>query len=76
MQVVSMIASATVKQLICAASRFGDFKRLTYWCSLILTVSQFYAPQKSLLIGTTLKGKNMLPMGSIFLPLKVAPFKM
>ena len=27
----------------------------------------------SILIGDTLKGKNMLPMGSIFFPLIVAP---
>ena len=29
----------------------------------------------SIIIGATLKGKNMLPMGSIFFPLIVAPFK-
>ena len=29
----------------------------------------------SILIGATFKGKNILPMGSIFFPLIVAPFK-
>ena len=29
----------------------------------------------SIIIGATLKGKNMLPMGSIFFPLIVVPFK-
>ena len=29
----------------------------------------------SILIGATFKGKNMLPMGSIFFTLIVAPFK-
>ena len=31
----------TVKHLIFAASKFGNFKRLMYWCSLILPISQF-----------------------------------
>ena len=30
----------------------------------------------SILIGTTSKGKNKLPIGSLFFPLKVANFKM
>ena len=30
----------------------------------------------SIFIGATLKGKDMLPMGSIFFPLIVAPFQM
>ena len=29
----------------------------------------------SILIGASLKGKNTLPMGSVFFPLIVAPFK-
>ena len=29
----------------------------------------------SILLGATLTGKNMLPIGSIFFPLIVAPFK-
>ena len=33
-----------------AASKCGDFKRLSYWCSLILAVSQFMF---SILIGAT-----------------------
>ena len=28
----------TIKHLIFAASQFGDFKRLTYWHSLILAI--------------------------------------
>ena len=61
-----------------AASKVGDFKMLTYWCSLILAVFSFYCPSKlfSILIGATLKGKIMLPMGTIFFPLTVAPFMM
>ena len=31
----------TVNHLILAASKFVGFKRLAYWCSLILAVSQF-----------------------------------
>ena len=36
--------SSTVKHLILAASNFGDFRRLLYWCSLILPVSKYNAP--------------------------------
>ena len=35
--------SWTVKHLIFVASKFGDFKRLIYWRSLILAVSEFNA---------------------------------
>ena len=34
----------TVNHLIFAASKFGDIKGLTYWCSFILAVSQFNVP--------------------------------
>ena len=54
----------SAKRLILATSKWVskivDFKRLTYWCSLILAAS--------------LKGKNMPQMWSIFFPLMVAPF--
>ena len=33
----------TVNRLIIGASKFGDFKILTYWHRLILAVSQFNA---------------------------------
>ena len=33
----------TVNHIIFASSKFGDFKRMTYWSSLILAVSQFNA---------------------------------
>ena len=36
--------SGPVKDLISVASKFGDFKRLTYCHSLILAVSQFNVP--------------------------------
>ena len=57
--------------------RIGDFKRLAYRRSLILAVSQFNALWKlvSILIGATIKWKNMLPIGSIFFPLIVARSK-
>ena len=35
------------------ASKFGDFKRLTYWRSLILAVSQFNALLKKLFYSHT-----------------------
>ena len=38
---VVLIFHCTVNCLIFTASKFGDFKRLAYWCSLILAVSQF-----------------------------------
>ena len=64
--------------LIFAASKFGDFKRLINWHSLILAVSQFNALLKSfsILIWATVTGKNMLPMGSIFFPLMLALLRM
>ena len=34
----------TVKHLVLAASKFGYLKTLTYWRSLILTISQFNIP--------------------------------
>ena len=47
----------TVKHLIFAASKFGDFKRLKDWRSLILAVSQFMF---SILIGLLLKENSFL----------------
>ena len=46
--------------LIFAVSKFGDFKRQSYWRYLILAVSQFNVLNKllSILIGDTFKGKN------------------
>ena len=41
---------------IFAASKFVTFKRLTYWRSLILAVSQVII----FLIGASIKGKNIL----------------
>ena len=54
----------TVNHLIFASSLFGNFKRLTYQHRLILVVS---FKLFSILIGTTFKGENMLPMGRVFL---------
>ena len=45
--------------------------RNSKWCS----VSSLTLIEYSILTWATLKGKNMLPMGSIFFPSKVAPFK-
>ena len=36
-------SDSTIKHLIFGASKFCDFKRLIYWYSLILAVSQFHA---------------------------------
>ena len=41
----------TVNHLIFAASKVGDFKRLTYWCSLILVVPQVNAYQSYFLFS-------------------------
>ena len=69
-----------VKHLIFASPKFDDFRRLTYRRSLILKVSHFNTFLKLfsiliMLIETILKVKNMLPMWSIFFPLKVAPLR-
>ena len=69
--------SYTVNHLIFTVSKFGNFKKLAYWRSLILAVSQFKIFQSYILFltGATIKGKNMLPLGSIFFPFIVAPVK-
>ena len=36
----------------------------------------FQPRRKHILKGASIKGKNMLPMGSIFFPLIVAPMRM
>ena len=51
----------SVNILIFVASKFGDFKRLTYWRSLILAVSQTLL---AFFICATFKGKNMLGLGA------------
>ena len=57
--------------LIFVASKFGNFRRLTYFdgfsieCPLKLSFSE----------GATLKGKNMPPVGNIFFPLTEATFQ-
>ena len=75
-QICHILQSCTVNHQIFANSKFGNFKRLTYWCSLILAVSQ-YNVIKVIFCSHSgyFKGKNMLPKGSIFYPLIVAPFK-
>ena len=63
--VLKCVCLLTVNHLIFMASKFGEFKRLTFRRSLILAVSQFNALYSYfILIGLTLKGKNMLPMGA------------
>ena len=37
--------------------------------------SMFQSRESQVLKGATIKGKNMLPIGSIFFPLKVAPLR-
>ena len=66
------------KKLNICRSQFGNQKRLTYWCSFNFGGFSIKCPLKlfSILVGATIKGKNMLPLGSIFFPLLVAPFKM
>ena len=60
----------TVNSLIFTAPKFGDFKILTYWCSLILVFSQstvllrYVLFSKSILKGATFKGKNILSFNS------------
>ena len=68
------VVRVTVNHIIFVSSKFVDFKRMTYWSSLILAVSQFNALLNvfSIFKGTTFKGKNI---GSIFFPLIVALFK-
>ena len=70
---MSRLISTFFKNLILAASNFDDFKGQAYWRSLILAASQFNVLLRLLSspIGATFKGKNMLPMGSIFFPLTV-----
>ena len=54
------------KPLDIRASKFGDFKRLTYWRSFVLAVSQTKLLYTCTLIEATFKGKNMLRMGSYY----------
>ena len=63
----------SLKHFILVASNSEDFEGQAYWRSLILAISQFSVLLRLLSspIGATFKGKNMLPMGSIFFPIKV-----
>ena len=56
----------TVNHFIFTASKFGDFKRLSYWHSLILTVYHLM-PFKVITVSHRgyFKGKNMLYMEHI-----------
>ena len=64
---------STVKHLISAASKYGDFNRVKHWRGIILAVTQFNTLKKfSIPIGATFKG---MIMGSIFFSLIVGPFQ-
>ena len=65
---VFKVKAYSVKHFIILASKFDRFKALTFWHNIILAVLQFNALLKLffILIGATLKGKNMLPKSSPF----------